>query len=700
MKWLLRIALVVLFSLPFSGLLFAAEEADDVAIITGRVTDDDNYPLSAISVILIDPDSPDERTTAAATDASGFFTVSQVISATWIIRFEPPSEYYSDYLPEYYNDTYDIAAAERITAEVGTVTPNINASLAYAGQLSGQVTAEDTGAPLENVLVTVYHASNDAYTYDFTDSDGAFAVTLEPGRRYKVHFDPTIASGYALEVYNDKTRLSEAEIIRMPLDRDVRLNIALAKGGAISGMVFSSWQGKPLEYPTATAFDENGEQIQTGTRNNDEYSDTSELGPPGYYIVGNLPPGRYQLEFSAWMHGPSTRSRFIDVVAGETVEKIDGTAIISPHVVSLATSPAIPNMIIASFAHDPVPVFTLDGGRSWQMVPSTTWIRDASPYAFPDRTFYQPVHVTAGITLRGAPGEGVRILVGASYSSLQPVPLRAGLYRSGDNGQSWANSMVDPPFDFGPCGAAEYLSFVTTPIAPSDLYVFLNCNGGLSRLLVSHNSGVTWNDVTTVDGRSLVLHYRARVIPSPYVADEVYLFDGSTQWHKSIDGGFNWENIEMPMEFFVFDPNQPTHLSGWSTAVDPDYTRKGKRSTDGGATWEDWVQQPCPPYFFEQDLQLIAHPTASNVVFLRCVNSATNGIYRSDSSGDFWKRLTPQTGQAIFADYSYGEPGRILWAKDDGLWASTDLGETWQMLWRNYQLTDTFLYLPAVATDR
>jgi hypothetical protein len=97
----------------------------------------------------------------------------------------------------------------------------------------------------------------------------------------------------------------------------------------------------------------------------------------------------------------------------------------------------------------------------------------------------------------------------------------------------------------------------------------------------------------------------------------------------------------------------------------------------------------------------VPHPTISNILFLRCDNVETPGIYRSDSNGDYWKRLTQEPGQMIAIDYGVpgGRAARLLWAQDSGLWASADLGESWRLILPGYRSGAAPLYLPSVITN-
>lgn len=119
----------------------------------------------------------------------------------------------------------------------------------------------------------------------------------------------------------------------------------------------------------------------------------------------------------------------------------------------------------------------------------------------------------------------------------------------------------------------------------------------------------------------------------------------------------------------------------------------GERSQDGGDNWVTWSEQPCglgTTEFDDSHLQLMAHPTQTQVLFLRCAQ----GLYRSDNGGDSWTQLSPAPGQLLAP--GHGVPGRILLSRETGLWASTDNGESWQLLMTYPQPPGLPLFLPSV----
>jgi len=136
---------------------------------------------------------------------------------------------------------------------------------------------------------------------------------------------------------------------------------------------------------------------------------------------------------------------------------------------------------------------------------------------------------------------------------------------------------------------------------------------------------------------------------------------GST-FIQSDDLGATWRNRDFPVDELVPDSRDAALLYGIAPSG-------GMRSSDGGASWVPWASQPCAPI-----RQLLASPTTRELLFMIC----TSGLYRSRDGGSTWTHLGTNPGQGLAADL--GHPGRLLWGRDDWLWASDDAGQSWPRL--------------------
>ncbi len=262
----------------------------------------------------------------------------------------------------------------------------------------------------------------------------------------------------------------------------------------------------------------------------------------------------------------------------------------------------------------------------------------------------------------------------------------------------------------GTCIGEEtiFSQLLVSPLDPERLYIIESCpvlsghpynisnemgNGAYQKVLVSSDAGVSWQSLPVTIGDQ-ELNNISLIVPSPVLTDRIYAYNGP-EWVESRDGGVQWIKKDFPVNELVPDGQNSAYLYGWSLVLGPPYYRQGMRSEDSGEEWVAWAQQPC--LYAYGNPNLIAHPLQTKVLFLRC----EAGLYRSDNGGDAWTKLSSTPGTLLSPDY--GVLGRILWAKDDGLWASTDSGASWHSLMPNYELTATSsqepLYLPSIGAD-
>ena len=118
----------------------------------------------------------------ASTGATGGYTVTGLPPGSYVVELDADG-----HVTEYWNDKATLAAADRITATVGSTT-TANALLAAARKLSGTVTGP-TGAPVADADVTVEARYDDGeggfywdyYTDATTSATGAWTADVAAG---------------------------------------------------------------------------------------------------------------------------------------------------------------------------------------------------------------------------------------------------------------------------------------------------------------------------------------------------------------------------------------------------------------------------------------------------------------------------------------------------------------------------------------
>lgn len=141
------------------------------------------------------------------------------------------------------------------------------------------------GEPVYQALVTVYskNPSSTGYGYDYTDSDGYYAISsLEPGR-YRVKVSST---GFTERVLQRRLRSGQT----------TEVNLAVGEAGSVAGYVTDKLTNLPLA----------GYLVRVRNQTVSAYTDTN-----GYYIIDGLAPGRYKLYVysTAYKTGRSNKIR-------------------------------------------------------------------------------------------------------------------------------------------------------------------------------------------------------------------------------------------------------------------------------------------------------------------------------------------------------------------------------------------------------
>lgn len=262
--------------------------------ITGIMTAQENSaPLKDVRVkaYLYDTCEDPVEVRAANTDASGAYTITGLFTGVYRIRYDSSSSGDSAaYFSEYYDDKPSFAAADPVTATLGMTTTGINAALRRASLITGRVTADDGGAGLDDVNVTVYDSIGNAVGTSYTDAGGVYTITNLSAGSYRLQFRPLsfgATAAYLAEFYNDKAALAQADAINVPEAGIVSgIDARLKRGGAINGRVTAADSSLPLEDVEAVIYDGNG-----------SYVTSRDTDANGAYSILGLPTGNYRLLF-------------------------------------------------------------------------------------------------------------------------------------------------------------------------------------------------------------------------------------------------------------------------------------------------------------------------------------------------------------------------------------------------------------------
>lgn len=356
--------------------------------------------------------------------------------------------------------------------------------------------------------------------------------------------------------------------------------------------------------------------------------------------------------------------------AGPVVSARPTALAAAPTVRQIASSPALPGVLLASFVGTNEVRYSRSRGINWEPVGNTAWSADG----------IDPVRVA--VTPRSSTEPLTRFLVAPTI--VLPTYTWDGpdtIYRSGDWGRTWLSMNQIDASDYLVSETIDALQLISSISDPQVIYfvsfwteadMFIG-SVDVAQAYASLDAGVTWANMDTP-----LLGYPTWVIPSPRTPRKVYVsfYNIDTWWKISEDAGQTWSGeMESPDGKFVFDPSSEDIL----------YT-PNSYSLNAGQNWQSYPINPCKTW----DGAILTDPKVSGTLFLTCDDK----VWRSQDTGAHWTDLFLPGVQTLDADW--GTPGRILAARGDGLWGSDDHGSTWFLLTPDFGSLPEHQFLPAV----
>ena len=272
--------------------------------ITGQVTATaGGAPVNNVYVYAYTSTTSTSWDKYADTDASGLYTITDLLSGTYYLEFNPP--YDTDYLTEYYDNKFSLAEANGVTVTLGDVRTGIDAALDIGGIITGQVTAAVGGAPLNDVYVYVYTSTTSA-DWDYvgypatTDASGVYTITDLATGYYYLKFDPS-GPDYLVQYHNNKPTLASADAVSVTLNNIVpNINAALRSGSKITGRVTAAGSGTPLKDVDVTVY-----SYRCACYCSFVSVGSATTNASGFYTVTGLLAGSYRVEFDPIRPGVS-----------------------------------------------------------------------------------------------------------------------------------------------------------------------------------------------------------------------------------------------------------------------------------------------------------------------------------------------------------------------------------------------------------
>ncbi|SEH04471.1 Serine-aspartate repeat-containing protein D precursor [Candidatus Venteria ishoeyi] len=280
--------------------------------ISGTVTNSDNNPVPNIHVSAYTWNGDYwEYVSWGETDASGNYDIGRLDSRAYRLEF---SDRAGNYLSEYYKDAADLDTTEDIAVTAGATTDNIDAQLAVAGHITGQVT-DSTGAAIQDIQVSAYTWDGNSWNWvrkRYTDASGNYNIGGLDSSNYRLKFYDR-SDNYAYEYYSDVTNLEAAEDIAVTVGNTTSsINVQLAKPGAVSGTVTDT-TGAAIQDIWVVAYIWNG---KSWVQERGTHTDAA-----GYYHITGLTPANYRIGFETWSH-PDYAAKYYEAITVDVATDI------------------------------------------------------------------------------------------------------------------------------------------------------------------------------------------------------------------------------------------------------------------------------------------------------------------------------------------------------------------------------------------
>lgn len=348
--------------------------------ISGRLTGVGGQPLPDARATVYQWDDDGEEWDSLRsdnTDTNGVYSIGGLKAGVYRVKFEDRS---GDHLSEFFDNAPDLETASNVVVAAATTVSNVNAVLAQASKISGNVTASDETTPLADVPVEACQWVETEYWSDWstvgqtsTDSNGFYAIGGLKAGTYRVQF-ARWGEDHLPEAYDDASSLDEGDDIFVPAATTIsNINASLVAYSKISGTVTGPDGTPPLAEIWVGVHD--SYDGTTWSSNKRTWTDTN-----GHYLIEGLLPGTYRIDFSddSGTYQYEAYSNAADVASGTdipveaetTVSNVNASlaraATISGTVTGPGGAPSLPGIQVTACQPSEL------GWQGWQSVGTAT----------------------------------------------------------------------------------------------------------------------------------------------------------------------------------------------------------------------------------------------------------------------------------------------------------------------------------------
>jgi Carboxypeptidase regulatory-like domain len=291
--------------------------------ISGTVTAQGGGPLEGIHVCA----PPGFGGKCADTDSNGEYAIAGLAEGSYRVHFDGGT----DYASQYYDGTTSEHQATQVTVSSETTATGIDAELAPAARIEGEVTDAAGVAPLQGIHVCPMKPTGSGDTAGecaTTGSDGTYVIAGLPAGSYRVQFSSSYPNPeYLTQYYNGKPIAGEGVVLSIAAGETASaVDADMEAAGKIGGTVTVADGGTALQ----------GAQVcAVSPKLNVGLPTCASTDASGQYTISGLPTGSYKVRFSAETTGadyldqyysdePTRRlAKPVSVTAGATTTGID-----------------------------------------------------------------------------------------------------------------------------------------------------------------------------------------------------------------------------------------------------------------------------------------------------------------------------------------------------------------------------------------
>lgn len=231
-------------------------------------------PLPSMSVAAYTPAG--ELVSTATTNFLGQYQLVVVAGNYRLLAYDP----LGFYATSFYDEASSFETSRILTVSVLSI-PGIDFALVEGGRAAGQVIAQESGLPLQGIVVAAYNLDGTRRGFVETDVSGRYLIVLPPGDFKLAAYDETLV--HLPEFHRDVRSFEQASLVPITAGQTASgMDFTLDLAVRITGRTYEAATGAGLGFMVIRAYDE-ANQVA-----GEVYSDAA-----GSYLL-LVPRGRYR----------------------------------------------------------------------------------------------------------------------------------------------------------------------------------------------------------------------------------------------------------------------------------------------------------------------------------------------------------------------------------------------------------------------